>query len=349
MPSDFESYPHRRYNPLSGDWILVSPHRTQRPWQGQQERSTRTDRPSYDPTCYLCPGNSRADQSVNPDYTGTFVFTNDFPALLPGSPVADGESHPLFQQEAVCGTCRVICFSPRHDLTLPEMDVADIRLVIELWADQITELGQTYRWVQVFENKGSVMGCSNPHPHGQVWASDSLPNEPRKENQQQEAYFRENGSPLLIQYLQQECEDKRRVVVESEHWAVVVPYWATWPFETLLLPRRHVLRLTDLTDLERTDLSSVMKQFLTKYDNLFQTSFPYSMGWHGAPTDEGGYSHWQLHAHFYPPLLRSATVKKFMVGYEMLAEAQRDLTPEQAAQRLRGQPDTHYCDPSGLK
>ena len=372
-------HPHRRYNALTGDWVLVSPHRTKRPWQGQVERPPQETRPAYDPTCYLCPRNERAGGKRNPDYANTFVFTNDFSALLPDTPSAPSSGHPLMQAESEQGECRVICFSPRHDLTLPEMPVADIRRVVDVWAEQTMELGKRYRWVQVFENKGAVMGCSNPHPHGQIWAGSALPHEPAKEDRQQRAYFEEHGRPLLLDYAELELAGtvanfseswqlSSRVVVHNEHWLAVVPYWALWPFEVLLLPRRHVLRLPDLQEQERDALAGILKRLLTRYDNLFETSFPYSMGWHGAPTDgtmngETGAltahepladalrslnvpptscQHWQLHAHFYPPLLRSATVKKFMVGYEMLGEPQRDLTAEQAAARLREQSEDHY-------
>ena len=281
---------------------------------------------------------------MTPKYESTFVFTNDYPALLPEGPSADGVADPLFRSEDVAGTCRVICFSPRHDVTLPEMPPEAIRRVIDVWSDQVEELGKAYRWVQVFENKGAVMGCSNPHPHGQIWASNSLPNEASKEERQQSEYYGKHGSPLLADYLQRELAASERMVVEGDHWVAVVPYWATWPFETLLLPRHHVLRFCDLEDAQRDDLAAVLKRLLIKYDNLFETSFPYSMGWHGAPWGDGEQSHWQLHAHFYPPLLRSATVKKFMVGYEMLAEAQRDLTAEQAAERLRLAAEVHYLE-----
>ncbi|NLF67493.1 MAG: UDP-glucose--hexose-1-phosphate uridylyltransferase [Candidatus Anammoximicrobium sp.] len=344
MSEPLQEHPHRRWNALTGDWILVSPHRTQRPWQGRREGDPVDARPEFDPQCYLCPGNSRAGGVPNPNYTGTFVFTNDFPALLPETAQRDADPSPLFRGQAVRGTCRVICFSPRHDLTLPRMAVDDIRAVIDVWAEQIRELGASYRWVQVFENKGDVMGCSNPHPHGQIWASDCLPNEPAKEERQQAAYWEQFQTPLLADYLQQELQRQERIVLADEHWVVLVPYWATWPFETMLLPRRHVLRLPELTHAERRNLAQVLKRFLTRYDNVFETSFPYSMGWHGAPNDEGRYPHWQLHAHFYPPLLRSATVKKFMVGYEMLGEAQRDLTPEQAAARLREVSELHHLE-----
>jgi UDPglucose--hexose-1-phosphate uridylyltransferase len=333
--------PHRRYNPLIGEWVLVSPHRTRRPWQGQVEKRLPEQRPIYDPTCYLCPGNERAGGVRNPPYETTFVFTNDFAALLPDTPAVE-PAHPLLRAQSVRGTSRVICFSPRHDLTLPEMNTADIRRVVDVWAEQTAELGHTYRWVQLFENKGAMMGASNPHPHGQVWALDRLPNEPAKEARQQREYFAADGRPLLLDYFQLEEVEQERVVIQNEWWTAVVPYWAVWPFEILLLPRRHVLRLPDLLDDERDALAVILQQLLIRYDNLFETSFPYSMGWHGAPYDDGDNRPWQLHAHFYPPLLRSATVKKFMVGYEMLGEAQRDLTAEQVAERLRAQSDIHY-------
>lgn len=338
--------PHRRYNPLTDEWVLVSPHRTQRPWLGQVEKTPPDTRPAYDPKCYLCPGNERAGGVKNPEYANTFVFTNDFAALLPDAPQVEFEPNALLRAELELGTCRVLCFSPRHDLTLARMAPQDIRAVIDVWAEQVVELGAKYRWVQVFENRGEMMGASNPHPHGQVWAGTALPNEPAKEEKNQRAYFEQHGSPLLVDYAQLEANAQERVIVENEHWLVVVPYWAVWPFETLLLPRRHVLRLPDLNDAERTGLADILKQSLTRYDNLFNVSFPYSMGWHGAPApnDEGDDAHWQLHAHFYPPLLRSATVRKFIVGYEMLAEVQRDLTAEQAAERLRNVSAVHYLE-----
>lgn len=336
------SLPHRRLNALTGDWVLVSPHRTKRPWQGKQETPNLAARPPYDPQCYLCAGNTRANGELNPPYTSTYVFPNDFAALLPEEGNEAPSSHPLLQQENASGISRVICFSPRHDLTLPEMSVEEIQQVINVWAEQAAELGKEYRWVQIFENKGDIMGCSNPHPHGQIWASQFIPNEPAKEDRQQRLYFEKNQSPLLVDYLNIESKDGEHIVIENEHWAFLVPYWAVWPYELILLPKRHVLRIDDLTREERRSLAEILKRMLTRYDNLFQTSFPYSMGWHGAPTESGDFSHWQLHAHFYPPLLRSATVKKFMVGYEMLAEAQRDLTAEQAAATLRSQSEVHY-------
>lgn len=346
IPQAFDptEHPHRRKNLLTGEWVLVSPHRTKRPWQGQMEKTPPDDRPAYDPKCYLCPGNERAGGKRNPAYTSTFVFENDFAALLPAGPRGDVSQGEFFQAQGETGQARVICFSPRHDLTLPEMSVPEIRHVIDVWAEQITELGDLpdINYVQLFENKGAVMGSSNPHPHGQLWANHSIPQEPAKEEVHQRAYYVEKGRPLLLDYLQAEVAAGVRIVLENEHWVALVPYWAVWPFETLVLPRRHVVQLPDLKDGERTALADLLKRLLTRYDNLFETSFPYSMGWHGQPTDGAHHPHWQLHAHFYPPLLRSATVKKFMVGYEMLGNPQRDITAEQAADRLRLQSEIHY-------
>jgi UDPglucose--hexose-1-phosphate uridylyltransferase len=343
MPVDFfdpERHPHRRRNPLTGDWVLVSPHRTERPWLGQVEPTLPGARPAYDPTCYLCPGNRRAQGAVNPRYERTFAFDNDFSALLRDAPAQSEPSDSLFATEGVGGACRVLCFSPRHDLTLADMDEAAVRAVVDVWASETASLGAEYRWVQVFENKGAAMGCSNPHPHGQIWASEFLPNEAAKEDNAQREYFDQKGSTLLVDYARREVEIEARVLSLNSEWVAVVPYWAVWPYEIMILPRRRVARLPDLESTERASLAVMLRTVLGGYDRLFGVSVPYSMGWHGAPYDRPAaksdtVAHWQLHAHLYPPLLRSATVRKFMVGYEMLAEPQRDLTPERAAARLR--------------
>ncbi len=327
--------PHRRYNRLTGEWVLVSPQRGTRPWRGRIDEPRQEKRPDYDPNCYLCPGNQRAGNQQNPDYAGIFVFDNDFPALLPDKLSSGAAPSPMMKSQSVSGTCRVICFSPRHDLTLAELPEEQILEVINVWAEQTAELGKTYRWVQVFENKGELMGCSNPHPHGQIWAVSALPNEAVKEHRLQRAYYRTNGSVLLLDYLQEELKAGERIVFENEQWVVLVPFWAIWPFETLVLPRVSVRRLSELNPSQRLSLAGILKQLLPAYDRLFQVSFPYSSGWHGAPFGRGQNNGWQLHGHFYPPLLRSASVRKFMVGYELLAEAQRDLTPEAAAEILR--------------
>ncbi|MCP4660250.1 MAG: UDP-glucose--hexose-1-phosphate uridylyltransferase [bacterium] len=328
--------PHRRRNPLTGEWILCSPHRATRPWQGQQEPVPEVDHPEHEPDCYLCPGNTRANGASNPSYTGTYVFDNDFRALLDESATGIQPEHPLLERADVHGTCRVICFSPRHHLTLARMEVAEIVGVVETWKAQTAELGRQYRWVQVFENKGAVMGCSNPHPHGQVWAVSSVPTLPALEEANQRDYLDKNGSRLLSDYLELELTKQERVVCANAGWAVVVPYWATWPFETILLPRFEIARMSEINGAQAELLAQVMKELLQRYDGLFSCDFPYSMGWHGAPFDGGTGEHWQLHAHICPPLLRSATVKKFMVGFEMMAESQRDITPEEAAERIRG-------------
>jgi UDPglucose--hexose-1-phosphate uridylyltransferase len=329
--------PHRRRNLLTGQWILVSPQRALRPWQGRQEPVARaaSGRLEHDPDCYLCRGNLRANGQRNPDYAGTFVFDNDFPALLPDAAPGPFPEDELLQAMSARGTCRVICFSPDHGRTLPELASSAIRGVVDAWCSQVAELGERYAHVQVFENKGALMGCSNAHPHGQLWATDYVPDEVRNEDLHQHAWFGRHGSPMLVDYAQREEKAAERVVLSTEHWLVVVPFWAAWPFETLLLPRAPVRRLPDLSNVQRDGLAAVLKALTSCYDALFECAFPYSMGWHGAPFDGSPAEHWQLHAHFYPPLLRSATVRKFMVGFEMLAEPQRDVTPEQAAAQLR--------------
>ncbi len=337
-----KDHPHRRYNPLLDEYVLVSPHRMKRPWQGQQEETPQEDRPKYDATCYLCPGNTRKSGDVNPDYEDVFVFTNDFASLLPDVPDAPKNNNPLIHTESVQGTSRVICFSPRHDLTLARMSPDEIKTVVNLWANQTAELGQTYQWVQVFENRGEMMGSSNPHPHGQIWAENVIPNLPYREDVSQRKYYETHASPLLLDYVRYEVGANERIIAQNDSWVALVPYWASWPFETMVLPKTHILRMNDLDDGQRSALANVLKQLLVRYDNLFEVSFPYSMGWHGAPFNGQANVHWQLHAHFYPPLLRSATVRKFMVGYEMMAESQRDLTAEQAADRLRSLSTTHY-------
>ena len=334
--------PHRRRNPLTGTSVLVSAKRTQRPWQGAEEAPAPDERPRYDPQCYLCPGNTRVTGDENPEYDSTFTFTNDFAALRPEGERETLGGHPLFRAETQPGTCRVICFSPRHDLTLAEMSAGELDAVVDLWISQIRQLGPGYRWVQVFENRGEAMGASNPHPHGQVWASAAMPAEPAIEDARQREYLDDRGSPLLSEYAEAEVALGDRVVAVNDDWAALVPYWAVWPFETIVLPRRHAPRLTDLSAEQRAALVPVLQELLVRYDNVFEHPFPYSMGWHGAPGLVAPAPHWQVHAHFYPPLLRSATVRKFMVGYEMLGEAQRDLTPEEAAHRLRSVDAVHY-------
>lgn len=338
---DRNEHPHRRFNPLTGEWVLVSPHRSKRPWQGQTEVPNDVVLPSYDPDCYLCSGNTRVSGEVNDEYESTYVFNNDFAALLTDAPTAE-QKDPLFSFASEQGESRVICFSPDHSKTFAQLTTQEIEAVIKCWQDQTNELSNQYNWIQIFENKGSMMGCSNPHPHGQVWAQKSLPSLAATKNQHLANYFKSHGSPLLLDYAERELKASERVVCVNEDWLVVVPYWAAWPFETLVLPRFEVKRITDLTEKQAKSLAEILLEITIKYDNLFLCSFPYSMGWHGAPYGECEQDGWTLHAHFFPPLLRSASIKKFMVGYELMAESQRDITPEQAAERLRSAPTTHY-------
>ena len=338
---DPTEHPHRRYNPLIDEWVLVSPHRAKRPWQGQVEKLEEQIKLPYDKDCFLCAGNTRINGEVNDDYKTTFVFTNDFAAIKQDTPIAKNDD-PLFKMATEQGESRVICFSPDHSKTLPQLSVQEISSIVDTWQSQCEELGKIYLSVQIFENKGSVMGCSNPHPHGQIWAQQQLPTLVMKKQQAQQAYLNEYSGNLLQDYVVKEIANKERVVVMNDDWLVVVPYWAAWPFETLLLPRFAVSRITELNAAQKLSLADILKQITIKYDNLFNCSFPYSMGWHGAPFDGQQHDEWTLHASFFPPLLRSATVRKFMVGYEMMAEAQRDLTAEQAAQRLRDLPNIHY-------
>jgi UDPglucose--hexose-1-phosphate uridylyltransferase len=336
--------PHRRHNPLLDEWVVCSPHRLERPWQGQVEAEAEEGRLAHDPSCYLCPGNGRASGARNPRYEATFSFDNDFPALLPSEPAEARREDGLLAAEPASGACRVLCFSPRHDLTLAEMDSPAIRRVVDAWAAEVTELGarSAIGYVQVFENKGAMMGCSNPHPHGQIWASAHVPLIPSRKGVTQRTYFERAGRDLLGDYLEQERGLGARLVDGNDHWHALVPFWAVWPFETMLVPVRQVADLPSLRAEERDALAEILRSLTVRYDNLFRCSFPYSMGWHGQPTDGQSHDYWRLHAVFYPPLLRSSTVRKFLVGYELTAEPQRDLTAEQAAARLREMPTRHY-------
>ena len=342
---DINEDPHRRYNPLINEWVLVSPHRSKRPWQGQNETVHSDTLPEYDTNCYLCPGNLRASGMINPSYENSFVFENDFGSMKHEEIIFEAPKlDTFFKAQPERGISRVVCFSPKHNLTLPEMDVKAIKNIIKTWQKEYTELGkmQYINHVQIFENKGSVMGCSNPHPHGQIWAQSSLPTEVEKTQNNLKSYFAKHQSNLLQDYLLEELNLKERIVIENTHFVALVPFWAVWPYETMIISKRHFGKITDFTKEEATDFALTLKQLTTKYDNLFETSFPYSSGIHQAPTDGNLHPEWQFHMHFYPPLLRSATVKKFMVGYEMMGEAQRDSTPEKSAEILRYLPTVHY-------
>lgn len=346
MPSStWLQVPHRRFNPLNRQWVLVSPHRTQRPWQGEVAKSEAPPAIHYDPNCYLCPGNTRAGGHQNPQYSSVFVFDNDYAALLPDTPhFSDIPQGDLFRAERERGICRVICFHSDHDLTLARMQPRDIEHVVDTWAAQYGELGRQpeIRYVQIFENRGAMMGASNPHPHCQVWATEHIPDEPKMEQLTQREYLDAHGTCLLCDTLRQELQRSQRIVCENEEFVALVPFWAVWPFETLVLSRRHVGSLAGMDERQRAGLAEILKQATTRYDNLFEVSFPYTMGLHQSPTDSSPHPEWHFHAHFYPPLLRSATVRKYMVGFEMLGMPQRDITPESAAERLRGLSDMHY-------
>jgi UDPglucose--hexose-1-phosphate uridylyltransferase len=337
-------HPHRRYNPLLREWVLVSPHRTKRPWQGQIEPPTIEQRPTHDPQCYLCPGNARAGGVSNPEYTGTFVFTNDFAALLADSPAGEVRipapqgGPPLLHAIGERGTCRVICYSPRHDLTMAQLSIPELRAVVDVWAEQYEQIGALpyIGHVEIFENRGAMMGASNPHPHGQIWATERVPVIVQREQDAQQEYLHSYGRTLLSDYLAIELEQQERIVCANDQFVALVPFWAVWPFETIVLSRRHASAISDLDSPQRDGLADILQQLTTRYDQLFNVSFPYTMGLHQRPTDGQAHPEWDFHIHFLPPLLRSATVRKFMVGFELMAEPQRDITPEQAAQRLRG-------------
>jgi UDPglucose--hexose-1-phosphate uridylyltransferase len=346
IPHELQDRPHRRLNPLTEKWVLVSPQRTQRPWQGQIEKVARPTAQPFDPNCYLCPGNARARGVRNPSYRSTFIFANDFAALEPKGPAIRHSDSKLLVAETERGTCKVLCFSPRHDLTLSRMDLPSIRNVVNVWAEQYAELGAQpeIRYVQIFENRGELMGASNPHPHGQIWANETIPNEPHSEQLSQMHHLYEAHSCMLCDYLEIEIKTAERIVCENETFVALVPFWAVWPYETLILSKRHVRDMVALKETERDGLADILKRLATRYDNLFESAFPYSMGFHQAPTDGEEHPEWHTHAHFYPPLLRSATVRKFMVGYEMLASPQRDITPEQAAAQLRALSEENFLD-----
>lgn len=341
----YEQFPHRRFNPLLREWVLVSPHRTQRPWLGKVEAAPQQALAAYDPSCYLCPGNPRAGGIRNPPYTSTFVFDNDFAALLPEVPPAS-VNDGLLRAQSERGLCRVLCFSPRHDLTIPRMNDAELRDTLHAFAEQYRDLeSQSWiRHVQFFENRGALMGASNPHPHCQIWATENVPNIPKRESEALLEYHRAERSCLLCDYLRIEIQRGSRIICQNDAFVVLVPYWAVWPFETLVLSRRHVDAFTALSSEELALLGDLLRRITIRYDNLFQVPFPYSMGFHQRPTDGAAHPEWHFHAHYFPPLLRSATVQKFMVGFEMLGMPQRDITPEDAAKRLRDLSEIHHLD-----
>ncbi|HET9907366.1 MAG TPA: UDP-glucose--hexose-1-phosphate uridylyltransferase [Anaerolineales bacterium] len=339
-----ETSSHRRLNPLTGEWVLVSPQRANRPWHGQVESVPLESLPEYDPDCYLCPRNQRVGGTRNPDYSSTFIFDNDFSSLLPAENFVQTVDHSLLTSSNESGICRVVCFTPRHDLTLPELALGEIENIINTWKQQTLELSAKdfVKYVQIFENKGAMMGCSNPHPHCQIWGTQYLSNEPAKELEYQTTYLSQHGRPLLADYLHEEQVRNKRILFSNDHFTVLVPYWAAWPFETMIIAHRKVAWLSELTLEEIGALAETLQRITSRYDNLFESSFPYAMGFHQAPFDGRSHPEWILHAHFYPPLLRSATVRKFMAGYELLVMPQRDITAEAAAERLRSISDLHY-------
>ncbi len=336
MKKELENNSHRRYNILTGEWILVSPHRTKRPWLGQQDEVLARKKESYDKNCYLCPGNKRANGDINPHYTNTFIFENDFAALEKNTPNFKVDNG-LLKAESETGICEVICFSPDHSKTLPDLSIKEIEQVISIWQQEYKRLGgmENINHVQIFENKGSVMGASNPHPHGQIWAQNSIPNEVLKKDKHQKEYFDKNKKSLLENYVRQELDLKERIIFENDNFVVLVPFWAVWPFESMIIPKKSQSDIFLMDEKEKTDFAEAIKKITSAYDKIFNCSFPYSAGIHQAPTDGENNKHWHWHMSFYPPLLRSATVKKFMVGYEMFATPQRDITAETAAQRIR--------------
>jgi UDPglucose--hexose-1-phosphate uridylyltransferase len=342
--------PHRRYNLLTGEWILVSPQRAKRPWSGQLEKPVSPHIDAYQADCYLCPQNTRAGGAINPPYTTTFVFTNDFGALLPDAGPCANKKDRLLQSKPEQGICRVICYSPRHDLTLGRLPIKNIIDVIDTWIDEFTSLSshKDIGYVQIFENRGSMMGCSNPHPHGQIWASACIPTLPEREGIEQKKFLSQSHSCLLCDYLEREESEKSRLLFRNDSFAVLVPFWAVWPFETLLIPRFHAPSIDAMDDKQKRDLAAIMIQLETAYDNLFKVSFPFSMGIHQQPSDGGKYPEWHWHIHYYPPLLRSHSIKKHMVGYELLAMVQRDITAEEAAERLRNLPRCHFMGETKL-
>ncbi len=343
MNQNFNSNPHRRYNILTGEWVLVSPHRTKRPWQGKIEEIVTTTSPKYDPSCYLCPGNKRSSGANNPEYKKPFTFINDFSAMIEDIPF-EQVSNGLLKGESESGICKVVCFSPEHSMTLPLMPVASIVDVISLWQKEYLELGpiEGINHVQIFENKGAIMGCSNPHPHGQIWSQRSIPELVKKKQEKFSDYWNKNNSNLLEDYVNQELEIDERVLFENDHFISLIPYWAVWPYETMILPKKKISYISALNERQKISFAEIIKSTTIKLDNIFSTSFPYSMGIHQAPTDGKEHPEWHMHMTFYPPLLRSATVKKFMVGYEMFANAQRDITAEQAATTIKNLSETHY-------